>query len=102
MSGVLIDDAMDANLVLAATDILITDFSSVFFDYLVTDKPIIFYAWDQDIYSEDRGMYLDIAELPAPILKTVIEIADYLSDIDQLSQDYLGKVSTSERKVRSL
>ena len=102
LSGVLIDDAMDANLVLAATDILITDFSSVFFDYLVTDKPIIFYAWDQDIYSEDRGMYLDMAELPAPILKTVIEIADYLSDIDQLSQDYLGKVSTSERKVRSL
>ena len=47
-------------------------------------------------------MYLDMAELPAPILKTVIEIADYLSDIDQLSQDYLGKVSTSERKVRSL
>ena len=61
LSGVLIDDAMDANLVLAATDILITDFSSVFFDYLVTDKPIIFYAWDQDIYSEDRGMYLDMA-----------------------------------------
>ena len=98
LSGVLIDDAMDANLVLAATDILITDFSSVFFDYLVTDKPIIFYAWDQDIYSEDRGMYLDMAELPAPILKTVIEIADYLSDIDQLSQDYLGKYLRAKEK----
>lgn len=100
LSGALIDDAMDANLVLAATDILITDFSSVFFDYLVTDKPIIFYAWDQDIYSEDRGMYLDMAELPAPILKTVIEIADYLSDIDQLSQDYLGKYLRAKEKDR--
>ncbi|MGX9823725.1 CDP-glycerol glycerophosphotransferase family protein [Lactococcus lactis] len=98
LSGILIDDAMDANLVLAATDILITDFSSVFFDYLVTDKPIIFYAWDQDIYSEDRGMYLDMAELPGPILKTVIEIADYLSDIDQLSQDYLGKYLRAKEK----
>ncbi len=80
LSGVLIDDAMDANLVLAATDILITDFSSVFFDYLVTDKPIIFYAWDQDIYSEDRGMYLDMAELPAPILKKLLIICLILTN----------------------
>lgn len=98
LDGILIDDAMDANLVLAATDILITDFSSVFFDYLVTDKPIIFYGWDQDLYEAERGMYLDMSELPGPILKTVFEIADYLHDIDQLSQNYHQKYQICKQK----
>ncbi|MCJ1972900.1 CDP-glycerol glycerophosphotransferase family protein [Lactococcus carnosus] len=98
LDGILINDAMDANLVLAATDILITDFSSVFFDYLVTDKPIIFYGWDQDLYEAERGMYLDMLELPGPILKTVFEIADYLHNIDQLSQNYHQKYQICKQK----
>ena len=98
LDSILIHDAMDANLVLAAADILITDFSSVFFDYLVTDKPIIFYGWDQDLYEADRGMYLDMSELPGPILKTVFEIADYLQDIDQLAQNYHHKYQICKQK----
>lgn len=43
---------------LAATDLLITDYSSCFFDYLVLDRPIIHYLYDYQYYAgEDRGVY---------------------------------------------
>ena len=47
-----------AALLLAATDILITDYSSCFFDYLLLDRPIIHYLYDYDYYrNQDRGLY---------------------------------------------
>lgn len=49
---------------LAGTDALITDYSSVFFDYSITGKPVTLFMYDYDEYMQDRGMYLDIRELP--------------------------------------
>ena len=49
---------------LNSIDVLITDYSSVFFDYSITRKPIILYMYDYDEYMHDRGMYFDIKELP--------------------------------------
>lgn len=49
---------------LNSVDVLITDYSSVFFDYSITRKPIILYMYDYDEYISDRGMYFDIKELP--------------------------------------
>lgn len=49
---------------LNSVDALITDYSSVFFDYSVTGKPIILFMYDYDEYMHDRGMYFDIKELP--------------------------------------
>jgi CDP-glycerol glycerophosphotransferase len=43
---------------LAATDVLITDYSSCFFDYLILNRPIIHYLYDYDFYvNENRGLY---------------------------------------------
>lgn len=43
---------------LAATDLLITDYSSCFFDFLMLDRPIIHYLYDYDYYAnQDRGLY---------------------------------------------
>lgn len=43
---------------LAASDMLITDYSSCFFDYLLLDRPIIHYLYDYDFYrNDDRGLY---------------------------------------------
>lgn len=49
---------------LNSVDVLITDYSSVFFDYSITRKPIILYMYDYNDYMHDRGMYFDIKELP--------------------------------------
>ena len=45
-----------------AADILISDYSSVFFDYSITGKPMFHFCYDYDKYSSKRGMYFDIRE----------------------------------------
>jgi len=53
----------------AAADILITDYSSVFFDFAILKKPMIFYPYDYEHYkNEERGFYFDYEKLvPGPI-----------------------------------
>jgi CDP-glycerol glycerophosphotransferase len=59
---------------LAATDHLVTDYSSVFFDFLVTDRPIHFLVDDLDEYQEVRGLYVDAASLPGTVSTSVEEL----------------------------
>src|SRR5699024_7018772 len=47
---------IDSNRLLGIVDLLITDYSSIFYDYLVTDKPIIHYLYDLETYSKSRGL----------------------------------------------
>lgn len=56
---------------LNATDGLITDYSSVFFDYAVTGKKIILFTYDKEEYTSDRGFYFSMDELPFPQVDTV-------------------------------
>jgi len=54
---------------LNAVDILITDYSSVFFDFASTSKQIILYQYDKEQYYKDRGVYAEVAEnLPFPVV----------------------------------
>lgn len=57
-----ISDIRDINDVLPVADILITDYSSVIFDWLLLDKPIIYYAYDKDEYQGARGLYYSFDE----------------------------------------
>lgn len=59
---------MSTRELMVCADLLITDYSSVFFDYLILDRPIIFYAPDYDKYTKDRGYYLEYTELPGEII----------------------------------
>lgn len=59
---------MSTGELLCCADILITDYSSVFFEYLLLDKPMIFFAPDFDGYSANRGFYLDYKTLPGIVL----------------------------------
>ncbi|MGV9564889.1 bifunctional glycosyltransferase/CDP-glycerol:glycerophosphate glycerophosphotransferase [Streptomyces sp. NPDC003480] len=47
-----------------AADALITDYSSIMFDYANLDRPIVVYADDWDVYREVRGVYFDLIEAP--------------------------------------
>ena len=52
------NNQIDPNISLAETDCLITDYSSIFLDYLVLDRPVIFYNFDEDEYTHlSREMY---------------------------------------------
>ncbi|MCR2821423.1 CDP-glycerol glycerophosphotransferase family protein [Lederbergia panacisoli] len=53
---------------LAATDILITDYSSVIFDYSILEKPMAFYATELEDYKEERDFYFDYESfIPGPL-----------------------------------
>lgn len=71
--------ALDTYQVLAAADALITDYSSVFFDYLATGRHIILYCPDLSLYEKKRGTYLDIASLPFDIAHTKEAVFEALS-----------------------
>jgi len=52
-----VSDYRDVNQLLVVTDILITDYSSIPFEYSLLNKPMIFYAYDLDEYSQSRGFW---------------------------------------------
>lgn len=55
---------------MVASDALVTDYSSIMFDYLNTDKPLYFFCYDLEKYLELRGVYFDFTkEVPGPIVK---------------------------------
>ncbi|NLY49328.1 MAG: glycosyltransferase [Clostridiales bacterium] len=64
-----------------ASDILITDYSSIIFEYCLTQKPMIFFAYDLDEFEKHgRGFYRDYtAYVPGPVARTAKEVADIIN-----------------------
>lgn len=60
--------------VLNACDVLITDYSSVFFDFALSKRKIIIFNYDEEEYLADRGIYFALDELPFPKARTVDEL----------------------------
>jgi CDP-glycerol glycerophosphotransferase len=86
-----------------AADILITDFSSVMFDFSVTGKPMLFLAPDLERYRAERGFYFDFeAEAPGPILMSDQEVLSALGKIDSISKKYSDKYRAWQQKFNSL
>lgn len=63
---------------LNCTDCLITDYSSVFYDYAVTRKKCVLFTFDKEEYFADRGVYKSLDELPFPQVRTVEELISEL------------------------
>lgn len=69
----------DVNSILPAADILVTDYSSIIFEWSLLDRPIVYYAYDIDEYSSDRGLYYpfeeyiygDVAHTPEELVKAI-------------------------------
>ena len=75
------------------SDILITDYSSVFFDFANLRRPILFFVYDLEKYAGMlRGFYFDMTTgCPGPLLKTNEEILNALENIDAVSKEYEDK-----------
>ena len=75
------------------SDICITDYSSVFFDYANLRRPMLFYTYDIEKYrSQLRGFYIDMeTELPGPLLYTSEEVLNAIINIDKINDQYKEK-----------
>ena len=84
-----VDDIRELYLI---SDILITDYSSVFFDYANLKKPIIFYMYDLEEYKDEvRDFYFDIEKLPGPIYRTQDQVFSGIRSIDKIVEEYADK-----------
>lgn len=73
----------DINHLYLAADVLITDYSSVFFDYAILEKPMIFYMYDLEDYRDNlRGFYIGLDELPGEIAENELTLIEALKVID--------------------
>ncbi len=86
--GLLVPGSIDTNTLLSAVDILISDYSSIFLDFLVTNRPILFYIPDARDYQECRGLYRSLDELPGPYSDKLEDIADMINSLDQVRTKY--------------
>ncbi|QWC22606.1 CDP-glycerol glycerophosphotransferase family protein [Bacillus haikouensis] len=75
------------------SDILITDYSSVMFDFANTGQPILYFTYDFEEYKNNiRGFYMDFEEeAPGPFVYNTEEIIEAVDNIEQIKQDYSEK-----------
>ncbi|WP_146102820.1 bifunctional glycosyltransferase/CDP-glycerol:glycerophosphate glycerophosphotransferase [Pradoshia eiseniae] len=71
-------------------DLLITDYSSVMFDYANLNRPILFFTYDLEAYRDNlRGLYIDFEEeAPGPLLRDTEEIIDAIKNLDKVQAEY--------------
>ena len=64
LDGVTCLDVSDEDItdLMLASDLMITDYSSAIFEYLLTDKPVIYYVYDIEQYAGARGLFFDFEE----------------------------------------
>jgi CDP-glycerol glycerophosphotransferase len=73
-----------------AADVLVTDYSSLMFDFAVTRKPILFYTPDLAVYRDEvRGFYFDFeAEAPGPLVEEIDALVDAIENVQSTSAQY--------------
>jgi CDP-glycerol glycerophosphotransferase len=83
----------DAADLLALTDVLVTDYSSLMFDFANTGRPMLFFTYDLDHYRDNlRGFYVDFeADSPGPLLSTSAEVVDAIRNVDAVSTTFRAR-----------
>lgn len=78
-----VTDSMAIDDLLCVSDICISDYSSLVFEYSLFERPMIFFAYDKAEYDDWRGFYYDYDEMtPGPICTENEEMLDYIQHLD--------------------
>ncbi|MBS4218959.1 CDP-glycerol glycerophosphotransferase family protein [Bacillus sp. FJAT-49711] len=95
------DDIQELYLI---SDILMTDYSSVMFDFANTKRPILFFTYDLEEYRDDiRGFYMDfINEAPGPFLRNTEDIIESVTNIKNIELEYKEKYKAFYEKYCKL
>ena len=84
------DEYPDIQELLAASQIVITDYSSCIFDFLLTGRPGFLFVPDLESYDQERGFYYNLEETPFPIAHTNEELMDNIKNFD--GEEYSRRV----------
>lgn len=97
--GVVIANDYDLNELFLLSDLLVTDYSSLLFDYAATLKPIYLYESDVAEYQEKRGLYISGEELGLPVAKTEAGLLTMLANPAKLDVSVVEDVVTYYNSV---
>ena len=98
------------NDLIKVSDILISDYSSIVFDYSILERPIFCYGYDYDSYSRERGLYADLDQLFShgvlrtedAVLKAILEM-DYSAECkytkDHIKDEYIAAYGNAAEKA---
>lgn len=95
------DDIMDLYETLSITDILISDYSSLIFEYMILRRPIIQYIPDYDSYFNTRGVYFNINEMPFVQARSTDELVEIIKEkgellVNQRLEGFIEKLGVFE------
>jgi len=84
------DSYLDPQELLLVSDVLIFDYSSIMFDFLLTgNKPVISFPYDFEFYKKERGLYYDYLKfIPAPIVYNIPDLIYHLKTIKNWTPKY--------------
>lgn len=91
---------IDTNQLLAVSDILISDYSGIMFDYLNTNNPIILFTFDREEYEKEQGkFYIKLEDIPSTICNTVEEVVNAINNIDVIQLKLKKKYNEFKNKI---
>lgn len=78
-----VSDDLPIDQLLCVTDVCVSDYSSLVFEYSLFERPMAFFAYDKADYDDWRGFYYDYDELtPGPVVETTEELIAYIKQVD--------------------
>jgi CDP-glycerol glycerophosphotransferase len=80
-----------------ASDILISDYSGLVYDFSLMKKPVFLYAKDYSEYITERNFYIDLHSLPFPFAKDMNTLIDNITHFNQ--QEYNEKLESFFQKI---
>ena len=90
---IIFEKDLDPYPLLKESEALITDYSSVMFDYMHTGNPIIRFQFDKKEYEEKRGLNNEIKDaVPGKEVKTIEELKKALKNLDEIGTDYQDNI----------
>lgn len=97
----LTQEDIDPQDLMLSSDVLITDYSSAYIDYLLLDRPVVFYNYDlNDYLKTDRNMYFDYYSVtPGPVTKNFEELYIELHNIIVNNRDDYQELRFKIRKI---
>ncbi len=94
-------EEFDTYELLSSMDVLVTDYSSVFYDFAVTRRKIILYCPDAEEYSDLRGLYVDLQRLPFPIAYDIDQLLHEIQEPIRYDDEEFIRTYNSRDSIRN-
>lgn len=86
-----VSDFEETSELIVAADVLITDYSSIMFDFALISKPIFLYVPDYEKYSDERGLYFDLMKTELSVFKNALSLLEYIQRFDEDKERDISK-----------